>query len=165
MSRLKVYDLATGSWVYAGGVNSVSLATDPEFSSRYVSRIGGVLLTDAAQTITTSLSTDITWGTEISDPDGWISGGGALLTVPTGKAGRYLVTYNGKWSAFPSSSTLACYINGVAEYEFTSTGGIVLAPTLTFMRTLVVGDTIRFAVFQSSGSNKDVTSRLEIAPA
>lgn len=36
MSRLKVYDLATASWIYAGGVDPNAVATDPAFSSRYV---------------------------------------------------------------------------------------------------------------------------------
>lgn len=35
MSRLKVYDLATGTWQYAGGVNPDVLAADSAFSSRY----------------------------------------------------------------------------------------------------------------------------------
>lgn len=35
MPRLKVYDLATGTWQYAGGVDPVALATDAAFTSRY----------------------------------------------------------------------------------------------------------------------------------
>ena len=35
MPRLKVYDLATASWQYAGGVDPVALATDPAFTTRY----------------------------------------------------------------------------------------------------------------------------------
>lgn len=35
MARLKVYDLATGTWQYAGGVDPVALATDVAFTSRY----------------------------------------------------------------------------------------------------------------------------------
>jgi hypothetical protein len=35
MPRLKVYDLATGTWKYAGGVDPVALATDGAFTSRY----------------------------------------------------------------------------------------------------------------------------------
>jgi hypothetical protein len=36
MPRLKVYDLATGTWQYAGGVDPVALATDAAFTSRYM---------------------------------------------------------------------------------------------------------------------------------
>lgn len=38
MPRLKVYDLATGTWQYAGGVDPVALATDPAFTTRYSSK-------------------------------------------------------------------------------------------------------------------------------
>lgn len=37
MSRLKVYDYASGTWQYAGGVDPNVLATDAAFSSRYAS--------------------------------------------------------------------------------------------------------------------------------
>lgn len=37
MPRLKVYDLATETWGYAGGVNSTALAADPAFISMFVS--------------------------------------------------------------------------------------------------------------------------------
>ena len=123
----------------------------------------GVILTDAAQTFTTSVAADITWGTEVSDPDNWTSGGSATLTVPTGLSRRYIVTYNGTWSAVPGSSTVTAYINGVATYEYTTTGGITFNPFITFVRTFAAGDTIKFQAFQSSGVNRDLVSRLEIA--
>lgn len=41
MPRLKVYDLATTSWKYAGGVDPVALATDAAFTSRYTQRTKG----------------------------------------------------------------------------------------------------------------------------
>ena len=159
-----VYVIAGDDYWYYTGAAWANFMDHPDLISRYAPLAGGVILTDAAQTFTTSVAADVTWGTEVSDPDGWTAGGIALLTVPAGKAGRYLVTYNGKWSAIPGSSTVACYINGVAEYEFTTSGGIVFAPNLTFMRTLAVGDTIRFTAFQSNGVNRDLVSRLEIAP-
>lgn len=42
MPRLKVYDLATSSWLYAGGVDPVALATDAAFTSRFAQRTKGV---------------------------------------------------------------------------------------------------------------------------
>src|SRR5512143_2920931 len=53
----------------------------------------GVILTDAAQTLVSATPTDITWGTEVSDVDGWTSGGSATLTVPTGWDGQYVISY------------------------------------------------------------------------
>jgi hypothetical protein len=89
----------------------------------------------------------------------------ATLTVPVGKGGRYLVTYNGKWSASAGSGGAWAVVNGTTLYEFSTAGGIAWAPVITFLRTFVAGDTLKFQVFQSSGSNKDITSGLEIAPA
>lgn len=149
-------------------ITRANLAADAAFTARYVPLAGGVLLTDAAQSIPTSSVTDITWGTEVSDPDGWTSGGIATLTVPAGKAGRYIVTYSGTWSASPTSQTIACNINSTPTYEVSpgSLGvGTNFVPTLTFVRTFAVADTIKFTAAQSSGSARDLTSRLEIAPA
>lgn len=41
MPRLKVYDLASGTWLYAGGVDPVALATDVAFTSRFASETSG----------------------------------------------------------------------------------------------------------------------------
>ncbi|MEP7114757.1 MAG: hypothetical protein ABI862_15930, partial [Ilumatobacteraceae bacterium] len=76
----------------------------------------GVILTDAAQTIVTGTGTDITWGTEVSDVDGWTSGGSATLTVPAGAAGIYVCTYSGSWNLSTASGTATVLINGVAAY-------------------------------------------------
>lgn len=121
-----------------------------------------VALTDAAQTITTSSVTDITWGTEVVDPDGWVSGGSGTLTVPAGKGGRYIVSYTGTWSASPTAIIFGA-INGTALYASPAADAVVFISTLTFMRTFAAADTLIIRAFQTSGSNKDVVSRLEIA--
>jgi hypothetical protein len=133
--------------------------------SRYVPLAGGVLLTDTAQTIPTGVTTDITWGTEVSDPDGWTSGGSATLTVPAGKGGRYVITFSGQWAVAVSTGAVALNINGGATfYESTFAGATFYMPTLTVLRTLVAGDTFKISISQSMGGNRDIASRLEIAP-
>ena len=125
----------------------------------------GVVLTDAAQTITTGTITDITWGTEVSDPDGWTSGGSATLTVPSGKGGRYALYYRGVWSANPVSTAATFLIAGVAEAPATHyswSAANYMNCLQIAVRTLVVGDTIKVSLFQASGSNKDIVSLLEI---
>lgn len=124
----------------------------------------GVVLTDSGQTITSATVTDITWGTEVKDPDGWTSGGSATLTVPTGKGGRYIITYQGYYNGtVGTQSAVTCVYNATATYEAVTAGGAWFAPTLTFVRTLAAGDTLKFAVYHSAGANRDITSRLEIA--
>lgn len=124
----------------------------------------GVILTDAGQTITTATATQITWGTEVSDVDGWTAGGIALLTVPAGWAGRYLVSYQGAWSGGvgAAAAVVAVHSDGVRRWEGGQAGGFFGYPVVTFLATLAVADNFYFQVYQSSGANRDITSRLEI---
>lgn len=149
-----------------------TITADPVFIAGLVTgglvpAAGGVILTDAAQTITTATITDVTWGTEVSDPDGWTAGGIASLTVPAGKGGRYMITYTGAWSgAVGTTPGAAFYLNAVYQFDVpVSLGGFPgLTHVLSFVRTLVAGDTFRFSVFHNAGVNRDITSRLEVCP-
>lgn len=154
---------------------AIRAATDVTFlaaikaalDSRYQPIVGGVLLTDAAQTLTTATITAITWGTEVSDPDGWTSGGSATLTVPAGKGGRYLLAFTGTWNLGPTAHSVLLSVNGATVLEaINASGGTVLATSMfTTLRTLAAGDQLIFSVVQASGGNRDITSRLEIAPS
>lgn len=126
----------------------------------------GVILTDTAQAIATATPTDITWtDAEVNDPDGWISGGSATLTVPAGWGGQYMVSYVGGWSATPGAlAGMTCLVNGAGGYD--SGGGGAFATfghLIAFVRTFAAGDTLKFQCYQSSGSSRNVNSRLEIA--
>lgn len=123
----------------------------------------GVILTDAAQSIANATVSDITWGTEVSDVDGWTSGASATLTVPSGQGGLYVATYSAKWASSPTATNFASVqINGTSAY-----GNIVNVNmydvTCTFVRALAAADTIKVQVYQSSGAAINITSRLEIA--
>lgn len=145
-----------------------STATLPALDPRYVPSAGGVLLTDTTQPISTATVSDITWSdAEVSDPDNWISGGIATLTVPAGKGMRYIVSYVGHWSASPTGTFagITCYINGVGRYDTTGQSAFATYDhVLTFVRTLAAGDTLKFVCYQDSGSTRNLDSRLEIAP-
>lgn len=127
----------------------------------------GVRLTSAMTGIATATITDVTWDTEVSDLDGWHAGVGVGLIVPAGKAGRYMVSYNGTWSASPGTATgIACQVTG-AVYEGVGTTSSVFtywSPSLCFVRTFAAGDTLKCTVYQNSGTIKSLTSSLEIAP-
>ena len=127
----------------------------------------GVILTDAAQSFTTATAADITWGTEVSDVDGWTSGGSATLTVPSGRAGRYSVTYAGLWASTPgATNAVYCTIGGTILYAAPGVavpGSTPVPVTISFTRALADGDTIKFPAYQSSGGSINLTSRLEIA--
>lgn len=123
----------------------------------------GVILTDAAQSIASGGSADITWGTEVSDIDGWTSGGIATLTVPAGWDGRYAISYTGVFAAAAGASQGGqLLINGVASA--TSTGSTLWNNvTIACVQTLAVADTLKVQVFQNSGGNVNIVSRFEIA--
>lgn len=140
-------------------------ALDPRYLSGLIGG-RGVVLTDASRSVPTTTVTDIGWSVEVSDPDGWVSGGSATLTVPAGKAGRYVVSYSGILSGSPGTtpSGATCLINGVSAYVVTpNTQAFLAGYVLNFVRTLSVGDTLRFQVYQTLGSTLTITSRLEIA--
>lgn len=145
----RVWRHSGAAWVFAG----------------YYTTAGrpGVILTDAAQSIVTATISDITWGTEVSDVDNWTSGGSATLTVPSGWDGQYAVSYSGQFAvAAGASQGSQCLINGATIYADTSTT-LWNVTTIGFVRTFAATDTIKFQVFQNSGGNVNIVSRLEIA--
>ncbi len=145
----------TRSWIYVGGAwvftGWGSSAGRP-----------GVILTDAAQTITTGTPTDVTWSAEVQDVDGWTSGASATLTVPAGWGGRVALLYSGIWqTAVSGSCGCALYVNGAVAAANTS-DVIFSGPSLSVIRTLSVADTLKIRVQHGSGANRDVVSRLEL---
>jgi hypothetical protein len=139
-------------------------ATVAALDARYVPRNAVVILTDATQSIAASTTTDITWGTEISDPDGWTSGGSATLTVPAGRDGLYHVCMTISWAlAAGAAQGIICQVNGVNLYAVIDAATWNIQ-TLSFIRTLTAGETLKFRVIQTSAGAVNVDSRLEIAP-
>lgn len=127
-------------------------------------RRDGVILTDAPQAIATGVGVDITWGTEVSDVDGWTSGGSATLTCPAGRGGAYLVCCSLNWSGFPGvADSVIGHVNGTTAYAGSGGGG-PWCSVLTYGRTFTAGDTLKFQAFQISGVALNATSRLEIIP-
>lgn len=148
------------SWIYTSGATWAL--------THWASTAGrpGVILTDAAQSFTTATAADITWGTEVSDVDGWTSGGSATLTVPAGWGGRYSVTYAGLWASTPgATNAVYCTIGGTILYAAPGVavpGSTPVPVTISFTRALADGNAIKFPAYQSSGGAVNLTSRLEI---
>lgn len=122
-----------------------------------------VSLTDAAQSIGTGSATDITWGTEVADPDGWTSGGSATLTVPTGFDGLYVVSYSGSWASASLGTSPGVFI-------FHNGGNIAGANGVTFgqvhsvntVLALAATDTLKVQAYQNSGGSVNITSTLRV---
>jgi len=122
-----------------------------------------VSLTDAAQSIATATATDITWGTEVADPDGWTSGGSATLTVPTGFDGIYTVSYSGSWSSGTLGTTPGVFIfhNGV---NIAGANGPTFGQIHSVSNTLALAatDTLKVQAYQNSGGSVNITSTLRV---
>lgn len=142
------------------------LGVNPEIVNRVATmdRRTGVILTDAAQTITTATYTDITWGSETSDVDAWHAASNKKVIVPAGFAGRYAVRYKGAWSVAPTGNVYgSLHINGVHQ---------ISAPLVAWYEqgiyiniaviTLAAADELVFSVYHASGANRDIVSTLEI---
>lgn len=122
----------------------------------------GVALTDVTQTINNNTLTDITWGTEVLDVDGWTSGGSATLTVPTALDGLYLITFNAAWS----TSAL-----GTAPYIIINAGGLTYIEsglndlgrhTVSALVPLAATNTVVCQAKQASGVGVTISCRLDI---
>lgn len=155
-------DTTTGDFKFGDGVTawlSLPLEYAPLLTRAHVE------LSDSAQPITSGVTTDITWGTEISDVDGWTAGGIATLTCPAGKGGAVIASFTAGWATSGLGTTpyVDCLINGAAWYA-----GEGLAPsglhTVCFARRLAAGDTVKYRVFQNSGGSVNVSCLLHIVP-
>jgi len=142
----------------ADAIRALAEALDPRIKSS-----PGVVLTATGISIGSSAANDINWNGEISDPDNWHAANAVDVVVPAGKGGRYTVSatliLNG--GLLGTLAAMSAMINGTTMYslplESAWFGG-----TLTFVRTLAAGDTIKFQVYQNSGAARGVTGRLEI---
>lgn len=123
-----------------------------------------VSLTDAAQSIGTASATDITWDTEVADPDGWTSGGSATLTVPTGFDGLYVLSYTATWASSSLGTTPGVFllVNGV---NVGSAVGLTFGGTHTMTKLLALAatNTIKVQAYQNSGGSINVSSTLVLA--
>lgn len=137
------------AWVAIGGSSS------PTFVGCYV--YGNTTVSVANATVTT-----VPFAQEVFDTDGFhsTSTNNSRITVPSGKAGKYIVSGQ---SYFATNST------GFRQTRITKNGSTYwLAPipangtidavmNFTFLIDLAVGDYIEMAVYQNSGGNLNLT--------
>jgi len=130
-------------------------------SSGTASFVGCRVTNSIAQSIANSTRTTITFDTETFDTDGFhsTSTNTGRMTIPSGKAGKYLVTAN---VTFATNSTGAREIYLFKNGNFYSQVFAVATATgssgnaLPDLVSLAVGDYIDIRVEQSSGGSLDV---------
>lgn len=136
-------------------------------------RTGCTLRRAANQSISTDTRTNISWDTEDTDTDGFISVSSTTITIPAGLGGVYAIS-----STIHSSSTLTTtamayiYAAGSAVQIVTTGSGandngfpvisaryyIGCATTLV----LAAGDTVVSGFYQNSGVSMNVQARLSL---
>lgn len=117
---------------------------------------GCVLTNAASQSISSSSITVVTFDTESLDTDGFHSTvtNTGRITIPSGKAGKYLFTAMGQFvNNGTGSRALYLYVNGTAKTSTSgiTAGGLPTSMTAAFILDLAVADYVDVRVWQSSG--------------
>jgi hypothetical protein len=111
-------------------------------------------------TISTATDTVLTWSSENFDSDNYhsTSSNTSRITIPTGKAGKYLVNAAAYWESSPTADALALRIrkNGSSQVQFNAlpkpnANQITVTSSVTL--DLIVGDYLELVAYQNSGSN------------
>lgn len=116
---------------------------------------------NAAQTIAHATDTDVTWQTEVSDPNGLITSPLTTFTVPAGKAGVWAVSVSAQWAtAVAAADVRAIRIevngNNVGYDSAPQHSGVNNAYNqcqCSWIGYLAVGDTVKITAFQDTGGN------------
>jgi len=157
----------------AGQVLKVnSGATAPEWGAAGGASFAGCGLTASAQSISNNTTTIVNFGTELFDTDSFHSTvtNTGRITVPSGKAGKYLLSFILQWQT-PSASGRRyggiTYYNSSNVAQFSRFAEIT--PNATSYPTLmgsaiinaVVGDYFVIEVNQASGSPMDIQGNFD----
>jgi hypothetical protein len=153
----------------AGQVLQVnSGATAPEWAtpaSGTPSFVGAKATANASTSLPNSTWTAIAFQTEDFDTDSFHSTvtNNTRITIPSGKAGKYLFIGTGGLNSTTGGATgrrfLSLYKNGSqivsTQVEFTATAAAVMQLQTTAILDLIATDYIEVFIFQSSGGTRD----------
>lgn len=122
-------------------------------------RTGFLLSNGTGVVLTTGVTGDMTWATETTDSDGFITVTSATITVPSGCGGIYPITFEGVFSGNPGTTPVIGYTRtGFAARFMPAVGGTLsLAFFSTVTVALAAGDTFKWSANQNSGGNITIT--------
>ena len=123
--------------------------------------VGCVIKSTTDLTVANNTTTIVDWTTEVIDTDAFHdnSTNPSRITIPAGKAGKYLVTFFGPWASNATGArAVALLKNGGANVPAVGWEGFGSAANVTTMTWSViaeyaVADYIQARVYQTSGSN------------
>jgi len=146
-----------------GQVLSKASATDLDYSwvtpAGAAGFVGCHLYKSAAQTISNATDTAITWNSEQFDTDAFhsTSTNTSRITIPAGKAGKYLFTARILWATNASGSRELKFFKNGSE-QFWSPSALAATQTGTQYSTIwnaAVADYYEVYFWQNSGGNLD----------
>lgn len=126
---------------------------------------GAVIYKTAAQSIPNITATVITYDSEYLDTNGYhsTSSNTGRFTIPSGKAGKYLVTGNLQMApAISAQVVLSINVNGAnpvsINYPQTTDNNVngVQQLSISAILNLSVGDYVELLCYQGSGGNADI---------
>jgi len=130
-------------------------------------RTGFSLVRNATQSISGGATTftAISWDTELTDTDGFITVTADTITIPAGLGGIYALTGTVNWGATSPGTNSSVEIYNVTNgniYRFPVGGGQQMTTcTVTVTITLSASDQIQLRVSHGGGSAVNVTSLLQ----
>ncbi len=133
--------------------------TEAEIDSRLAPHGVKVKLT-SNQAITTGTIAAVSWhATDWDDAAWWSSGSPTILTVPTGRGGRYLISGNVVFAANSTGRRVVRLEVGStvkSRFDGNAVTGQPTSLASTVIATLIAGDTVTLRAFQDSGSTLDL---------
>lgn len=149
--RLEVY--SGTAWVRVGGWSSAG-------------RTGAVLRRAATQSIGITSDTAISWDTEDTDTDGFITVTSSTITIPSGLDGIYSISAAVAWASSPgANSNVRIALTGVSGDYRTCVGTSTVAyqnQVVSATVALAATNTVAINCYQSTGGAINVTARLEL---
>jgi len=138
------------------GLKWAAVSSSPTF-------VGCFLSETSNQSISTSTETIITFTTEVIDTDGFHSNvtNTGRITIPSGKAGKYLIITSCLWQAIANNKWGYLYKNNVEveEAQTSNNFNVVFNVKNQYILDLAVADFIDFRVYHEGGSSVNVGRR------
>lgn len=147
-------DLTNDRYVFDTGAGGTWLP-GPNWSS--AGRVG-FSLTDATNRSIpngTGTHTALTFGTEVTDSDGFFTAGGTTVTIPTNRGGLYSGMFQCTWASSPgANSSITLLVNGATAWRVPVTAATQLLVCCLPIGTLALaaGDTLQITLSQGSGA-------------
>lgn len=129
-------------------------------------RSGVQLARIATQAIATGSATftAVSWDTETTDTDGYITAPSDTITIPTGLGGLYAISAVIAWSASPGTdSSIEVYVNGTTSWRHPIGAGAQMTTcAVSVIVPVAAAGTVQIRLSQGSGTSKNITGNLEM---